>query len=255
MINYKTIANDIGEKIFVETHVPANPKATVIFCHGITGCRKGRTINDNYFQIFANRLCNDGYKVVLFDFSGHGDSEGKSEDVCLSKSVAELEKVYKSEVETDNVNFLVFSYGATVLCRFLEQHKDIKPDHIAMISPGLDPLNSGFLDSNNSFGKDIARAYYSGEMKEKGYAIVSAKDFKLGFNFIEELQAFSPDYLAKVGSKLLVLSGINDAIIDTNYNHDFCKKYNIKNIDYNASHSLFEEIEKAFDDIEAFFGA
>lgn len=251
----KTILNDNNEKIFVETYEPEAPKATIVFCHGITGCRKGRTTDDDYFQRLAARLSKNGYKVVLFDYSGHGDSEGDSRDVCLSKSVSELEKVYRNEVETKDVDFLVFSYGATVLCRFLEQHKDIKPNHIAMISPGLDPLNSGFLDRNNIFGKDIAEAYYSGEMKEKGYAVVGAKNFKLGINFIEELKDFKPDYLLEVGSKLLVLSGKNDVIIDTKFNHEFCEKHHIRNIDYDASHSLFEEIDKAFDDIEDFFNS
>ncbi len=253
MLNHKTISNDDNEKIFVETYTPANPKSTIIFCHGVTGCRKGRTVDDDYFQTFATRLCDDNYKVVLFDFSGHGDSEGESQDVCLSKSVSELEKVFESEVETENVDFLAFSYGATVLCGFLEKHKNIRPDHIAMISPGLDLLNGCFLNSNNLFGKDVAKAYLSGEMKEKGYATIGAKNFKLGINFIEELKSFKPDYLAKINSKLLILSGANDVIIDTKYNHDFCEKHNIKNIDYNASHSLFEEIDKAFDDIKGFF--
>ena len=251
-MSFKTILNDDSEKIFVETHEPASPKATIIFCHGITGCRKGRTTSDDYFQKLAARLSDNGYKVVLFDYSGHGDSEGSSRDVCLSKSVSELEKVFDSEVMTENVDFLTFSYGTTVLCRFLEQHKDIRPNHIVMISPGLDPLGSGFLDANNAFGKDIAKAYYSGEMKEKGYAVVGAKNFELGINFIEELKDFKPDYLTEVGSKLLMLSGKNDVIIDTKFNHEFSEKNHIKNIDYEASHSLFEEIDKAFNDIEAF---
>ncbi|MCR5572652.1 MAG: hypothetical protein K6F57_02665 [Candidatus Saccharibacteria bacterium] len=135
---------------------------------------------------------------------------------------------------------------------FLEQHKDIKPNHIIMISPGLDPLKSGFLDSNNTFGKDIAKAYYSGEMKEKGYAIVGAKNFELGINFIEELKDFKPDYLIKVGSKLLMLSSKNGIIIGTKFNHEFCKKNHVENIDYEASHSLFEEIDKVSNDIERF---
>ncbi len=251
-MNYKTILNDNNEKIFIETYEPATPQATIVFCHGITGCRKGRTTADDYFQKLAARLSKKGYKVVLFDYSGHGDSEGSSRDVCLSKSVSELEKVFESEVETKAVDFLTFSYGTTVLCRFLEQHKDIKPNHIIMISPGLDPLNSGFLDGNNTFGKDIAKAYYSGEMKEKGYAIVGAKNFELGINFIEELKDFKPDYLIEVGSKLLMLSGKNDIIIDTKFNHEFCKKNHVENIDYEASHSLFEEIDKVSNDIERF---
>jgi len=248
----KTILNNNKEKIFVEVYEPVNIKSTIVFCHGITGCRKGRTIEDDYFKKFASHLTEYNYKVILFDYSGHGDSEGDSQDVCLSKFVSELEKVFYDEVKTDNVDFLVFSYGATVLCRFLEQHTNIKPNHIAMISPGFDPLYSGFLDENNIFGEDIAKAYYSGEMKEKGYAIVGAKNFKLGINFIEELKSFKPDYLTKVGSKLLVLSGKNDIIIDTKFNHEFCKKHNIRNIDYDASHSLFEKIDKVFYDIEEF---
>ena len=88
MINCKTILNDDNEKIFVEVYEPENVKSTIVFCHGITGCRKGRTIEDDYFQKFAAHLSEKDYKVILFDYSGHGDSEGKSEDVCLTKSVA-----------------------------------------------------------------------------------------------------------------------------------------------------------------------
>ena len=254
MIKTKTILNDNKEKIFIETYVPKTIKSTIVFCHGITGCRKGRTMADDYFQRLAKILMDKNYKVVLFDYSGHGESEGKSEDVVLSKSVSELAKVIQSEkVDVGNVNFLVFSYGTTVLCRFLEQNKNIKPKHIAMISPGLDPLGSGFLDENNIFGKDIAKAYYSGEMKKNGFAVVGVKGFKLGFNFIEELKNFKPDYLTKVGSKLLCLSGTNDVIINTKFNHDFCKKHKIKNVDLVASHSLFEDIDTAFELIVDFF--
>lgn len=253
MIQTKTILNQENEKIFVEVYEPTSIKSTIVFCHGITGCRKGRTPQDDYFQKFAAHLCENNYKVILFDFSGHGDSEGRSEDVCLSKSVDELARVFASEVKTAQYDFLTFSYGTTVLCRFLETHPEIKPQHIAMISPGFDPLYSSFLDTNNIFGKDIANAYYSGAMKQNGYAVVGAKNFKLGINFIEELKSFHPDIITKVGAKLLVLSGKKDIIIDTKFNHEFCQKHKIKNIDYNASHALFEEIDLAFNDIEKFF--
>ena len=32
-------------------------------------------MNDNYFQTLANQLMEKSYKVVLFDFTGHGESE------------------------------------------------------------------------------------------------------------------------------------------------------------------------------------
>ena len=86
MIQVKTILNECGEKIFVETYVPNEVKSTFVFCHGITGCRKGRTKDDSYFQELAKKLMELNYKVVLFDFSGHGDSEGNDYDVVLSKN-------------------------------------------------------------------------------------------------------------------------------------------------------------------------
>ena len=72
MINNMYIKNNNDENIFVEIYEPKYVKETVVFCHGITGCRKGRTIEDDYFQQLASRFLEMGYKVILFDFSGHG---------------------------------------------------------------------------------------------------------------------------------------------------------------------------------------
>ena len=247
MISEKTILNDSQEKLFVETYTPNNPKSTIIFCHGITGCRKGRTKDDNYFQQLANKLLEQNYKVVLFDFSGHGDSEGNDYDVCLSKSTKELEKVFKQEVEDiNNVNFLAFSYGATVLCNFLSHNTSITPNHIVLYSPCLYPLESCFLNSNSIFGKDIVKDYESGKLKENGYSIVGAKNFRFGLKMLDDCKDFSPNYLKKFANKILVLSGSQDVILDSKYNDEFCKENNITNIYLNASHSLFEDIDNAF---------
>jgi len=58
-----SILNKENEKIFIETYTPSNIKSTIVFCHGITGCRKGRTLNDDYFQKLAIKLMNENYKV------------------------------------------------------------------------------------------------------------------------------------------------------------------------------------------------
>lgn len=247
MISEKIILNDNKEKLFVETFTPSEVKSTIIFCHGITGCRKGRTKDDTYFQELAEKLMNLNYKVVLFDFSGHGDSEGNDYDVCLSKSVKELEKVFKEEViDVNNVEFLGFSYGSAVLCEFLAENTSIKPKHIVLYSPCIFPLESCFLNSNSIFGKDIVKDYEIGQLKDKGYAVVGAKGFRFGMKMIDDCKGFVPDYFKNMSDRILVLSGEQDVILDTSYNDDFCKENNISYIYLNASHSLFEEIEKAF---------
>jgi len=37
----KFLLNNYDEKIYVETYIPKKIEETIIFCHGITGCRKG----------------------------------------------------------------------------------------------------------------------------------------------------------------------------------------------------------------------
>jgi len=247
MIEEKTILNEYGEKIFVEVYVPTVIKSTIIFCHGITGCRTGRTMEDNYFQRLAKKLMHLNYKVVLFDFSGHGKSEGYDYDVSLFKSTKELEKVFNEEVyDITKVDFLVFSYGATVLCDFLSHHELIKPRHIVLYSPCLYPLESCFLNSDSLFGKDILSYYKDKSIENKQYAIVGAKNFRLGMRMIEECKNFSSSYLEKFADRILTLSGKNDVILDTKYNDIFCEKNYIKNIYLDASHSLFEDIDVAF---------
>ena len=248
MIKQGYILNADKEKIFVEYYIPKNIKSTILFCHGITGCRKGRTKDDDYFQVLAKKLMDLDYKVVLFDFSGHGDSEGNDFDVTLSKSTKELEVVFKdSGADKNNVNFLAFSYGATVLCNFLQSHKDVSPLSIVLFSPCLYPLQSCFLNKDSIFGKDIVKEYESGNLAKNGFAVVGAKNFRFSNKMIADCENFSPDYLAKFNKKTLVISGKRDVILNTKLNDEFCAKHKIKEVYLDTSHALFEDINKAFE--------
>lgn len=248
MKEIKRIQNQAQENLFVETYTPDNSaKGTMVLCHGITGCRKGRHMNDDYFQTFADMMCARGFKVVLFDFSGHGESEGDSVDVCISKNTSELEIVMSAEVDTSKpVYFLAFSYGAAILCNYLKKNPQIDPAKIVFYSPCLYPLESCFLNKKSIFGCDVCKAYYSGQMVEQGFALVGAKGFKLGINIINECKTFMPDCLGKYSDRILAISGEDDVILDTSYNVDFFERFNIKNIWLKASHSLFEAIDDAF---------
>lgn len=245
MLNVK---NQNGELLCVEKYNATVPKATVVLCHGITGCRKGRTMSDDYFQVLASRLENIGYNVILFDYSGHGESEGNDYDVCLSKSVSELSIVFDSEVDTNlPVHFLAFSYGAAVLNNFLNTKTAFEPSKIVLYSPCIFPNTSCFLTEKSIFGKDVYKEFIDGTMEANGFATVGAKGFKLGLKMITECKTFVPDALVRYSNNILVLSGKNDVILDTSYNTQFCKEREFENVWLDASHSLFEDIEKAFE--------
>ena len=137
MIRELDILNDMGDKLFVEVYTPDTIKSSIVFCHGITGCRKGRTLHDDYFQKLAIKLRDENYKVILFDFSGHGDSEGIDYEFTLSKSTMDLTKVIDAELpDKNNISFLAFSYGAAVLINYLSKN-DIIPGKMVFYSPCL----------------------------------------------------------------------------------------------------------------------
>lgn len=244
----KVMVNEANEKLCVEVFAPECVKATIVFCHGITGCRKGRTMADDYLQVLARKLMGHNYKVVLFDFSGHGESEGNDYDVCLSKSTDELSRVFFQEVEdTSKVSFLAFSYGAAVLGNFLKQNPEINPARIVMYSPCFYPLESCFLNADSIFGKDIVKGVNSGEMAAQGYAVVGAKGFRFGTRMLEDCKDYSPDVFKPLHDRILVLAGTQDVILNTKLNEQFCTENNIELHNYVASHSLFEDIENVMD--------
>lgn len=250
----KVIKNSRNENLCVEVFKPEVIKETIVFCHGITGCRKGRTMDDDYLQILARKLMGLNYKVVLFDFSGHGESEGNDYDVTLSKSTDELSRVFFEEVEDDKkVKFLAFSYGAAVLGNFLSQNSSINPEKIVLYSPCFYPLESCFLSSKSIFGKDIVAAVKSGDMKKNGFAVVGAKNFRFGSKMLEECKQYSSDVYKRNHDKVLVLGGKQDVILETKYNEDFCKENDIALKYFEASHSLYEDIENVFDVTISYF--
>lgn len=250
----KIIRNAANESLCVETFLPESVKGSIVFCHGITGCRKGRTMEDDYFQVLARRLMDLGYKTVLFDFSGHGESEGNDFDVSLSKSTDELRRVFASEVtDPAGVKFLAFSYGATVLGNFLKDEPSVDPSKIVLYSPCFYPLESCFLSTKSIFGKDIVKAVDSGDMEKNGFAVVGAKNFRFGARMLEECQGFSAEIYKKLSSRTVVFGGKQDVILETAYNEKFCSENGITLKYFDTSHSLYEDIENVFDATIAFF--
>ena len=241
------IKNLKDENIFVEVFEPENYKETIVFCHGITGCRKGRTKDDDYFLLLANKLFKKNYRVILFDFTGHGDSEGNDYDVTLSKSTGDLRCIIEKFISaSEKVSFLVFSYGAAVLANYLEMNDKLNVNKIVMYSPCLFPLESCFLNKDSLFGKDIVSAYEDGSLFDSGFVVVGAKNFKFSSKMIEECRKINLKCYEDNKDNILCLSGSEDVILDTKFNDDFCRINNINNIYLEASHSLFEKIDDAF---------
>lgn len=82
------IRNTYNEKLDTWVEEPIGKvKATVVMVHGF-GTSKHETAG--YFDDISQALTNDNFRVVRFDLSGYGNSEGEQEDACYSKHVLDL---------------------------------------------------------------------------------------------------------------------------------------------------------------------
>ncbi|MBP9670215.1 alpha/beta fold hydrolase [Candidatus Woesebacteria bacterium] len=85
------IKNHLGEKLDTWVEYPDGvAKATVVMVHGF-GTSKHETAG--YFDDITASLVKDSFRVVRFDFSGYGKSEGKQEDSCYSKQIGDLQTI------------------------------------------------------------------------------------------------------------------------------------------------------------------
>lgn len=108
------IKNKFGEKLDTWVEYPEGlVKATIIMVHGF-GTSKHETAG--YFDDVAVALVNDNFRVVRFDFSGYGNSEGKQEDACYSKQIGDLQAIieYVQSNYPEQINIFAQSMGCFV---------------------------------------------------------------------------------------------------------------------------------------------
>ena len=117
-----------GLKIFGEMYLPAGPPApfpSVVICHGIPGKTKGA--DDPGYPALAERLCREGFLVVIFNFRGTGMSEGNFDILGwtrdLESGLDDLSR--RSEVNREKVYLMGFSGGAAVSIYVAAHRKEI----------------------------------------------------------------------------------------------------------------------------------
>lgn len=100
-VNKIKLTNPFNEKI--DTWVEGNQtaKETIILAHGF-GTNKHETAN--YFDDIVTQL-QDRYRIVRFDFSGYGDSEGQARDASYSKHSQDLSMV---------ISYVRQQFGSTI---------------------------------------------------------------------------------------------------------------------------------------------
>jgi len=101
------ILNDNGEKL-VGLHYKTLSKKLIILCHGYKSSKDHPALKK-----IADRLFQNGYSVFRFDFTGHGESEGKIQ-INIIQQFKDIKAVIKYFEEYDNFILIGASFSGFI---------------------------------------------------------------------------------------------------------------------------------------------
>ncbi len=123
-------------------HKPESGKSRgVVIAHGFTGHKDA-----NFIPELAEKLGNEGYPVLRFDFSGNGESEGKFEDGTWTKFSLDLHSAIefaRNKMDVQDIAVIGFSMGGAVSIIEYVRFRDF--DRLILIAPALRPATDRFL--------------------------------------------------------------------------------------------------------------
>ncbi len=105
----------LAAKLYVSSE--SGPRPGILLCHGFASCKEE-------FMALPHNLCRQGWSVLTFDFSGHGESTGPRGYVSEKGHLKDTLRAYQTlidrpEVDIDNTFVMGHSLGTSAVLRFL----------------------------------------------------------------------------------------------------------------------------------------
>lgn len=233
------IKNKFGEEI--DTLVEGNDGAntTVVFVHGM-GTNKHETggLLDDLAAVLFDR-----FRVVRFDFTGFGQSDGRQEDVDYKKEAGDLTAVLEwvRQNFTGKIYILAQSMGGFVTCL-------LSPDGIEKtILLGLPNTSTDYI-VNRVKVRILSRA--GGIFNEQGVSVFprsSGEVQKYGPIFWKTLREFEPvKFVSQMAAKtkLFVIHSRQDEIVGNEYLEEYKSIQGLAYIEVDGNHSFLDPLQR-----------
>ncbi len=193
-----------GNKVSAILSEPADDKKTIIIlCHGFTS-NKNRT---TYLRLEEN-LNKYNIDTLRFDFYGHGESDGKFEDITTSKAADDVLSAIKfvKEKGYEKIGLFGASFGGMASLVAASLSKEIYI--LALKCPVSDILAKIIADISKSSLE---------EWKNRGYIYYTnpiGKKFKLNYSFYEDAKNINGKEIAeKIKIPTLIVHGDADITV------------------------------------------
>lgn len=229
-----------GIKIYarISKNIKKEPKSNIIMVHGLNNDLD----EDGSFIKLSIILNKKGYNTLRFDFRGHWDSEGRTEDVTINGELIDLETSIKKFDEIlgmlSKYIIIASSFGAVASILYISKNKE-KIEKLALWNPVLD-FEKTFLNAITPWGKTFFNSSGYEELRTKGYITIPETDFRIGRELIKEFKKIKPyQLLSKIKIPVLTIHGTKDTAVP----FEVSKKYGTPN---NQSQFIAHDCEHTF---------
>ena len=204
-------------KIFGEKYLPEGspaPFPSLVICHGIPGKTKGS--DDLGYPALAERFCQEGFLVLIFNFRGTGASEGNFDILGWARDLESgLDYLNRrSEVDRQRVYLMGFSGGAAVSIYVAAHRKEIG-GVVSLASP------AEFADLLTGRGLTdfLAHAREVGIIRDPLFPF-SVPEWKQTFETVKPVQ-----WINQIPPRpLLLIQGSADEVVDPIHAHRLYEK-------------------------------
>ena len=215
----------------------------VILMHGFTANKENILM-----ETMADYLLDTGIASIRFDFNGHGESEGRSENMTIPKEILDAKAVYEFVVHRPvvrEISFLGHSQGGVVASMLAGDLGATKVKSLVLMSPaGVIPDS---LASGNLFG-----TFFNPE--KPPVTVLAHNGFIAGREFILTGMHL-PIYEASAQYKgnVCILYGKEDIAVPYEYIKRYadiysaCKLYVMPGLDHNFKPRLDSAVQLATD--------
>lgn len=192
------------------------------------------------FDTLSEKLLQSNVDSLRFDYLGHGQSDGHTEDLTMEIAINEALTLLK-KYPHKKISIIGTSYGGG-LATLLTEYIDV--DKLALWSPLIDAKNN-VIHPQNHFCKDFLGEEALKQIREKGYATFGNTNVKFNMNTFNDAEKYdAKKVIQNFKGKVKIFHGTLDLVVPYKQSLELkSKNIDVKLIE-KATHCFYDDSNK-----------